>query len=147
MKNDSSIKEAQEIIKSSEFRILIVGDEASKKDQLVESAHIEDVKYFNFKELCKAETISHLNENNFDLFYQDIFDSKEKVIVLNGVLFSDDCYDAKLCGFIKDARKKGKRLIVLTDEMPCKSLLNLFSFVINISEINFDRKCVIERVI
>ncbi|AXH60538.1 hypothetical protein [Providencia huaxiensis] len=145
MNEITPIKKAQKILRESELRILIVGDEDSNKKQLIKSSHIENMKYFDFKEILQPE-MGGLAESNIDLYYEDIINSKEKVIVLDSVTFSTNSYDSKLCNLIKTARKNGKKLIILTENIPDDRLKNLFGFVIKISDDNFDRQCIIEEV-
>lgn len=94
--------------------------------------------------MCKKNQVNALTENTIELFKQNIIGTKENIIVLNGVVFSQN-NDSKLCEFIKTARKQRKRLIVLAESIP-DNKRGLFSFIINLSENNFNRQCVIEEV-
>lgn len=144
MINMNMMKEAIDVLINSEKHILIIGETGTGKSTLLAELLINDtdVKYFDFCDIYKRHEhlplLKHhyLCDENFDYF--DFLSAPEKTLVLNSVAIGNNLRESKvvqfIVRFIKTARKRGKRLIVVTTPSDGGvQIQNLFDTVISLT--------------
>ncbi|HFM2114252.1 TPA: ATP-binding protein, partial [Escherichia coli] len=117
MINMNMMKEAIDVLINSEKHILIIGETGTGKSTL-----LAELLIFDFCDIYKRHEhlplLKHhyLCDENFDYF--DFLSAPEKTLVLNSVAIGNNLRESKvvqfIVRFIKTARKRGKRLIVVT---------------------------------
>ncbi|ECP2932492.1 ATP-binding protein, partial [Salmonella enterica] len=151
--NMNMMKEAIDVLINSEKHILIIGETGTGKSTLLAELLINDtdVKYFDFCDIYKRHDFCdiykrhehlpllkhhYLCDENFDYF--DFLSAPEKTLVLNSVAIGNNLRESKvvqfIVRFIKTARKRGKRLIVVTTPSDGGvQIQNLFDTVISLT--------------
>ncbi|HAN6414806.1 TPA: ATP-binding protein [Escherichia coli] len=152
--NMNMMKEAIDVLINSEKHILIIGETGTGKSTLLAELLINDtdVKYFDFCDIYKRHEhlplLKHhyLCDENFDYF--DFLSAPEKTLVLNSVAIGNNLRESKvvqfIVRFIKTARKRGKRLIVVTTPSDGGvQIQNLFDTVISLTRSHDEIGCTV----
>lgn len=133
--NMNMMKEAIDVLINSEKHILIIGETGTGKSTLLAELLINDtdVKYFDFCDIYKRH--EHLP-------------APEKTLVLNSVAIGNNLRESKvvqfIVRFIKTARKRGKRLIVVTTPSDGGvQIQNLFDTVISLTRSHDEIGCTV----
>ncbi|HFV3749480.1 TPA: ATP-binding protein, partial [Escherichia coli] len=127
--NMNMMKEAIDVLINSEKHILIIGETGTGKSTLLTELLINDTDVKHLKQ-------HYLCDENFDDF--DFLSAPEKTLVLDSVAIGNNLQESKvvqfIVRFIKTARKRGKRLIVVTTPSDGGvQIQNLFDTVISLT--------------
>ncbi|CSQ10807.1 ATP-binding protein [Escherichia coli] len=152
--NMNMMKEAIDVLINSEKHILIIGESGTGKSTLLTELLINDtdVKHFDFCDIYKRHEhhppLKHhyLCDENFDDF--DFLSAPEKTLVLDSVVIGNNLQESKvvqfIVRFIKTARKRGKRLIVVTTPSDGGvQIQNLFDTVISLTRSHDEIGCTV----
>ncbi|EDH2096716.1 TPA: ATP-binding protein [Escherichia coli] len=147
--NMNMMKEAIDVLINSEKHILIIGETGTGKSTLLTELRINDtdVKHFDFCDIHPPLKLKHhyLCDENFDDF--DFLSAPEKTLVLDSVAIGNNLRESKvvqfIVRFIKTARKRGKRLIVVTTPSDGVQIQNLFDTVISLTRSHDEIGCTV----
>lgn len=148
--NVNMMKEAIDVLINSEKHILIIGETGTGKSTLLTELRINDtdVKHFDFCDIHPPLKLKHhyLCDENFDDF--DFLSAPEKTLVLDSVAIGNNLQESKvvqfIVRFIKTARKRGKRLIVVTTPSDGGvQIQNLFDTVISLTRSHDEIGCTV----
>lgn len=122
------------LLKNLDVNILVTGKTGVGKSTYLKALKIPDSKYFDFVELTEEKRRGKwghpccLTDVNFDEF--DLYNVKEKTLILDSVEFSDDEFSSPLIKFILVAKDLGKRLIVVAFPSNAERAGHLFDAII-----------------
>lgn len=146
--NVNMMKEAIDVLINSEKHILIIGETGTGKSTLLTELLINDtdVKHFDFCDIHPPLKHHYLCDENFDDF--DFLSAPEKTLVLDSVAIGNNLRESKvvqfIVRFIKTARIRGKRLIVVTTPSDGGvQIQNLFDTVISLTRSHDEIGCTV----
>lgn len=122
------------LLKDLNTNILVTGKTGVGKSTYLKTLKIPDSKYFDFVELTREKCrgkwdhpccLTDVNFNDFDLY-----NVKEKTLILDSVEFSADEFSSPLIKFILVAKSLGKRLIVVAFPSNAERVGHMFDAII-----------------